>query len=68
MSTPVTLDEVQSYCRGLIYPATAHDAAAAAQANGAPEPVIRGLEAFEGRTFAGPDEVVDALNGRRNED
>jgi hypothetical protein len=53
--------EVQSYLKGVEYPASKDDLISTADENEAPDEVIERLQSMEGHQYDGPDEVAEAL-------
>lgn len=51
---------VQSYLKGVSYPATKDDLLSAARENGAPREIIDLLEGFDDSEFGGPQDVMKA--------
>lgn len=52
--------ELQRYLRGVSYPTSKGSLREKAQENGAPEEVLRLIEALPGQEFGGPQEVMKA--------
>jgi hypothetical protein len=58
---------VQSYLKGVSYPASKDDLLAAAKRNGAPDDIMRVIRGFEGGTeYGGPQEVMKAYGQERH--
>ena len=53
--------ELQKHLKGADYPATKQDRIALAEQNGAPDDVVRALQAADGEQFDGPNAVQAAL-------
>ena len=58
---------VQTYLKGVSYPATKEDLVNAAKENGAPKEVLEIVRGFEGEEFGGPQEVMKAYGQERSE-
>jgi hypothetical protein len=56
---------VQTYLKGVSYPASKEDLLAAAKRNGAPAEVMQILRDFEEDEFGGPQEVMKAYGQER---
>ena len=53
--------ELQKHLKGANYPATKQDLITLAEQNGAPDDVVRALQAADGEQFDGPNAVQAAL-------
>jgi hypothetical protein len=56
---------VQSYLKGVRYPAKKADLLKAANGNGAPREVVQVLEALNDREYGGPQEVMKSYGEER---
>lgn len=55
--------EVQSYLKGMDYPASREDVASQAEDNGAPDDLVTALRGMEQEEFEGPNEVMAGMKG-----
>jgi hypothetical protein len=56
---------VQSYLKGVSYPASKEDLVRTARANGAPQEVMQIIQGFAEDEFGGPQEVMKAYGEER---
>ncbi len=60
--------EVQSYLKGIEYPASREDVASQAEDNGAPDDLVSALRDMDEEEFDGPNEVMAGMKGALGDD